>query len=150
MEGGEAPAAFKEHCKIAVALLFDVPCEYPRKIDSGEYANRAASIAAEAALDAAFLYKSNTDAQFARSIRFRKWIRYGVEVGFLADQVGVDNAAVARIAFPNPADLEMPMPLALAVKTPVAAPPPCRTHIAVEQNHAICQRGPCQKDGKSC
>ena len=68
-----------------MALLFEAICEYPRNID--QYDNLLATIPNGKALNAAFLHNSNNNVQFARSIRSRNWMRYGVAWGLLAVDV---------------------------------------------------------------
>jgi hypothetical protein len=83
--------AYAEQCKTTCALLFEGICDYPRKVS--QFFNPAANNAMRAHLDVIFNNGSNTDDDFAYSIRFRNWMRYGVDVMLLSVGTQLDPAA---------------------------------------------------------
>ena len=73
--------AYQEQCKITAAILFEAICDYPRKID--EFRVDAANNHIRSELDPVFKHKSFEDPDFAHSVRFRNWMRYGVSPALL-------------------------------------------------------------------
>ena len=81
-----AEIAYQEQCKISTAILFESVCEYPRIIDDF-YNNHPAVRMTGRAVAASFIHGSNTNVEFAQSIRFRNWMRYGVAFGLFSKQI---------------------------------------------------------------
>jgi hypothetical protein len=89
-----------EQLKVTAALLFQAICEYPR-VTEQFYENPNAQNAIGMNLNGLFQAGSRTDVNFAESIRFRNWMRYGVSPQLLAASY-IPSDAMAPQPFQGP------------------------------------------------